>query len=309
MADYPTVIRAQEEPFGRPTNAAVYYVFKACREQGLTVMMTGEGADELLGGYRWHKKGSRLESWISRLPLGLRRPFGGSPTLRAIGQTGRRLLRSARGDESSIHRRYGNLIHIGDWGIGFGLLSADVRSEVGADAGQSIIDGWEDWTKCVRGQPEFGQLLWLQSRTRMPDYIIQGLDKLSMAHSIEARPPFLDHQLWEYCAAVPSDLKMRNSTEKYLLRQAGKHIVPEAARIRRKAPLRVPYERWIAAARLPDWAESALEITQLRRTGLFDPVAVSQLRAEVQGGDRRNVAMLSAVLNLQAWSSIFLDAQ
>jgi asparagine synthase (glutamine-hydrolysing) len=310
MADYPSVIRAQEEPFGRPTNAALYYLFKACREHGLTVMMTGEGADELLGGYGWHRKNQsgRLQSAISRLPLGLRRAFAGSGTLRAIGQSGRALLRSTRGEETRLHRRFAELIRIGDCDVGVDLLSSDVRSAVGADAGQSIIDGWEDWLACVRGQPEFGQLLWLQSRTRMPDYIIQGLDKHSMAHSVEARPPLLDHLLWEYCAALPSDIKLRDGTEKYLLRQAGMHIVPEAARTRRKKPLRVPYERWIAKQRLPDWAECALDTTQLRRTGLFDPRAVSQLRQRVQAGERRNVALLSAVLNLQTWVSVFIDA-
>ena len=306
MTDYPEVIRAQEEPFARPTDAALHHVFRACRELGLKVVITGEGADELLGGYRWHHR--KLESWISRLPHAAYRLAGAGPRLTATGDSLRALWHKARGKQTNVWQRYADIIAIGKRDVAHSLLAPDVRRVIGTDIGQPIVDGWKSWLSHLHGQPEFGQVLWLQSRTRMADYINHGLDRQSMAHSVEARPPFLDHQLWEYCAAVPSVLKLRGTTEKYLLRQAGKNLVPEPARNRPKAALRVPWQPWIASPRLPDWAENALEIGQLRRKGLFDPLAVGRLRREVQQGDRSNVALLSAVLNLQAWSSIFLDA-
>jgi asparagine synthase (glutamine-hydrolysing) len=129
---------------------------------------------------------------------------------------------------------------------------------------------------------------------------------MSMAHSVEARPPFLDHTLWEFCASIPTGLKFRNSTEKHLLREAGRGLVPEAARTRPKAPLRVPFQSWVSAQRLPDWAETAIAEESLRRTGLFDPSAVGALRREVRSGARRKAALLMGVVTMQAWADMFL---
>jgi asparagine synthase (glutamine-hydrolysing) len=160
----------------------------------------------------------------------------------------------------------------------------------------------------VKGRPEFEQMLWIQSRTRMPDYINHGLDRMSMAHSIEARPPFLDHTLWEFCATVPSELKFRDSTEKYLLRKAGEGIIPEAARVRKKKGLTVPFTDWAAQPHLPEWAETALCESQLKKTGLFDPAAVLDLRRRVQSGELRYASVLTSVVAVQVWSQLFLES-
>lgn len=306
MAAYPTILHLQGEPFSRPTHAALYHVFKVCRELGLKVVITGEGADELLGGYSWHK--SFLEGVLSRLPLSLRSTFGESARLRALGQSSRNLVRVLRGVPTQVHHRYQAAIGIGRPGVGHGLLSSEVKSALSDGSAQLILDSWADWLSSVKGRPDFEQLLWIQSRTRMPDYVNHGLDRMSMAHSIEARPPFLDHTLWEFCASIPTGLKLRNSTEKYLLREAGKNLVPEAARLRPKEPLRVPFQRWVARSRLPEWAETALTEAQLRKTGLFDSGAVASLRREVQAGGLGKATLLMSVLTMQAWAHIFLES-
>jgi len=160
----------------------------------------------------------------------------------------------------------------------------------------------------VEGRPEFEQVLWLQSRTRMADYINHGLDRMSMAHSVEARPPFLDHTLWEFCASLPTGLKLRHSTEKYLLREAGKNLIPEPARLRPKAPLRVPYTGWISQLRLPQWAETAFGEAQLKNTGVFDPDVVLGLRREIQAGALEKATLLMSVLTIQVWAHMFLES-
>jgi asparagine synthase (glutamine-hydrolysing) len=307
MAAYPAVLFYQEEPRARPTHAALYYVFKACREQGLKVVMTGEGADELLGGYSWHQSGL-LERSLSRLPLGVRGLFDRNAMFRSLGQSGRNLVRAMRGVPTEVHQRFQRLLRIGRWDVGYALLSPEVKSVLADGDARLIVDSWGDWMSSVKGQPEFEQLLWIQSRTRMPDYINHGLDRMSMAHSIEARPPFLDHKLWEFCASIPTGFKLRNSTEKFLLREAGRGVVPEPARQRPKAPLRVPYQRWVARPRLPDWAESALTEARIRQTGLFDPAAVHSLRRDVQAGDLSKATLLVGTLNMQAWAHMFLES-
>lgn len=307
MTGYPTVLHFQEEPLARPTHAALYYVFQACRERGLKVVITGEGADELLGGYSWHQSGF-LERSLSRLPLGVRGALGRNTALRSLGQSSRDLIRAMRGVPTEVHRRFQRLLRIGRWEVSHGLLSEEVKTALATGAAQSMVDSWGRWMSSVKGQPEFEQLLWLQSRTRMPDYINHGLDRMSMAHSIEARPPFLDHKLWEFCASIPTGFKLRHSTEKYLLREAGKDLVPEPARRRPKSPLRVPFQQWVARPHLPDWAESALSATSIRRSGLFDADAVQVLRRDVQAGDTSKATLLSATLNMQAWAHMFLES-
>jgi asparagine synthase (glutamine-hydrolysing) len=307
MAEYPTVIRFQEEPSARPTHVALYHVFKACREQGLKVVMTGEGGDELLGGYSWHGSGF-LDRAISNLPLSLSTAFASSSTLRRLEQSGRTLARALRGVPTRNHRRYLAMIQVGKPEVWRRLLSRDMAEALGERSGQSILESWSDWTSSTEGRPDFEQVLWIQSRTRMPDYINHHLDRMSMAHSVEARPPFLDHTLWEFCASLPTGLKLRRSTEKYLLREAGKHLIPEAARLRPKSPLRVPYQRWVARPRLPEWAEAALSESRLIRTGWFDPMAVLELRREVQSGDLAKATMFMSVLTLQVWHQIFLES-
>jgi asparagine synthase (glutamine-hydrolysing) len=303
LAEYPRVLFHQEEPHARWTHAAVYYLFKACRELGLKVVITGEGADELLGGYAWHRSGL-VERALSRLPLGVRSTLGASAPLRSAGRASRNLVRALRGLPTRTHDRYRAMIRIGKSGEGRGLLSSDVKSALGGE--DSILDSWAEWLPRVENRPEFDQVLWIQSRTRLPDYINHCLDRMSMAHSIEARPPFLDHTLWEFCASIPTGFKMRSATEKYLLRKAGEKLVPEPARIRPKAPLQVPYPKWVARARLPEWAETALGDARLGSAGLFDPGSVRRLRREVQTGEA-NAALLMGVLTIQLWTRMFID--
>ena len=118
------------------------------------------------------------------------------------------------------------------------------------------IDLLASWSECVadaRDQSPFHQMLWLQSRTRMIDRINHNVDHMSMAHSIEARPVFLDHVLWEFCATVPQRMKLRglylNRAEKHILREATRGIMPEDVRVRKKKGLSVPYGSGFAVTR------------------------------------------------------------
>jgi asparagine synthase (glutamine-hydrolysing) len=304
MDDFPETLRYLEEPT-RAVHAAIYRLFRACRGQGLKVVLTGEGADELLGGYHWHQSGA-VDRALSRLPLGLRRGLDAIPGARALGRAGRTLVRYARGLPTATHRRYLHMACTRGSHRMDSLLSPGVRS-VRAET-EGIFEEWERWLTHLGDQSDYEQILWIQSRTRLPDFIIHGVDRMSMAHSVEARPPFLDHTLWEFCASIPTGFKLRNATEKYLLREAGRGLIPEAARVRPKKPLQVPYTRWISQPRLPEWAEHALSPTQVAKTGLLDAGAVAELRRQVVAGDRSGTHMLMSALTLQTWAHMFIDS-
>lgn len=129
---------------------------------------------------------------------------------------------------------------------------------------------------------------------------------MSMANSIEARVPYLDHHLWEFCATLPAHYKLKGRIEKYLLRLATRQILPDSTRTRRKKGLASPYAHWLRAARLPEWAEEALSATALHKTTLFDPKRVSTLRQEHQAGRPNLGALLMGVLSTQVWHQTFL---
>jgi asparagine synthase (glutamine-hydrolysing) len=310
LDEYPKAMYYLEEPVADPIFVSVYYLYQACRQQGLTVVLVGEGADELLGGYYWH----RGEIWIRpllKLPHYLRIVLAEHPAFRARGEAGARMARVLGAAPSAIHTRYQTWLSIGDPDIKNGLFSSEVKLALN-DSPQSILESWADHLPVVAGKPELNQMLWVQSRTRMVDLINHWVDRMSMAHSVEARPPFLDHRLWEFCASIPHNLKIRgsylNPTEKYILRQAGQNVIPEATRLRKKKGLAVPHALWLAQSHLPDWAESALSEAQLKRTGLFDPAAVSKLRREHQAGALDRATLLMGVLAIQTWAHIFLES-
>jgi asparagine synthase (glutamine-hydrolysing) len=118
--------------------------------------------------------------------------------------------------------------------------------------------------------------------------------------------PYLDHELWEFCAALPAAYKLKGRTDKYLLRQAARSLLPESTRQRRKWGLAAPYADWLRQERWPDWAESAFSGGTIRRAGLFEPAAAAQLRRAHQAGRPELGALLMGVLSCQLWFEIFM---
>jgi asparagine synthase (glutamine-hydrolysing) len=174
------------------------------------------------------------------------------------------------------------------------------------------MDSWGELASVVPNHSSFHQMLWLQSCTRMVDRINHNVDRMSMAHSVEARPTFLDHTLWEFCAALPPDIKLRNRwlkpVEKYLLRQATRGLVPEDVRLRRKKGLFVPYAAWLKRPRLPEWAEAVVSRKAIEHAGLFDHDAVVRLRRDHQRGAPGRATLLMGIIAMQLWRKMLIES-
>jgi asparagine synthase (glutamine-hydrolysing) len=301
--DYPTVMRHLEEPQTSATALPIYKLYRACRKAGLTVVLTGEGADELLGGYHWHR-GDALVRPLLAWPAALRRLLAASPL--PMSAAARRVL--ARGAQD-IPTRYRDWLEIGSNGYRQRILSNEVTAELSRANGAKIIPTLRQWAEIVGDLPNeapLHQTTWLESQTRMVDFINFEVDKMSMASSIEARVPYLDHHLWEFCATLPAHFKLKGSTEKYLLRRATERLLPEATRTRRKKGLASPYAQWLRATQLPDWAETALSTEALQQAGLFDTAAVQSLRRAHQAGQPHLGPLLMGVLSTQIWYDSFI---
>lgn len=311
MDDYPAALAARGEPLADATFVAMYKLFQACREQGLTVVLTGEGADELLGGYHWHREDARLAPLL-RLPHALRSMIASAPLERIRGDSGRRARLILRRAYPTVARRYMDWVGPDPSGNGSPLLSDEVRAGVASDPETDMLASWSELGAGLRDRSEFSQMLWLQSRTRMIDRINHNVDHMSMAHSVEARPVFLDHKLWEFCGSIPQRMKLRglylNRTEKYVLREATKGLVPEEVRGRKKKGLSVPAAQWLRRERLPEWAEVALSRAEIEDSGLFNPHAVTRLRREHQIEDSGRGMLLLGVLSVQMWRRLFISS-
>lgn len=301
--DYPAVMSYLEEPQTSATALPIYKLYQACRKAGLTVVLTGEGADELLGGYHWHR-GDALVRPLLAWPAPLRRLLAASPL--PMSAAARRVLVRAASD---VPTRYHDWLEIEGNGYRQQLLSNDVARALSQTHGAGKISTLAHWAEIVRDLPAeapLHQFTWLESQTRMVDFINFEVDKMSMASSIEARVPYLDHCLWEFCATLPASYKLKGGIEKYLLRQATQKILPEATRTRRKKGLASPYAQWLRTPRLPEWAETALSPQALRQTGLFDVAAVEDLRRAHQAGQPNLGPLLMGVLSTQVWHDCFI---
>jgi asparagine synthase (glutamine-hydrolysing) len=309
LDEYPKAMYYLEEPLADAVFTTFYNLYRVCRRENLTVVLNGEGSDELLAGYFWHKGEAFTQPFLG-LPYPLRALVANSPMVNAKGEGGRLvadILRAA----PPVHLRYQTWLRTGVPHLGQELLSSQVKTALNGYAKQTLLDSWADYITPATGRSEMNKMLWLQSRTRMIDRSNHMVDRMSMAHSVEARVPFQDHKLWEFCAKMPTKLKIHGSymkpIEKYVLREAGRGLIPEDTRTRKKKGLSAPYKSWLSQPRLVDWAETAFSESQLKKTGLFDPAAVQQLRRDHQAGAPDRATLLMGVLAIQTWAHLFLE--
>jgi asparagine synthase (glutamine-hydrolysing) len=139
----------------------------------------------------------------------------------------------------------------------------------------------------------------------MPGAINVGVDRPSMACGLEVRVPFLDHIFAEFCARIPVDLKLRDGQEKYILRQAVRTLLPREIVERRKRGLQAPAIGWWRMDPLPEFVQSMLSESALRRSGFFDPRAVLDTLARHRRGDGSFDRQLDAVLAIQLREDMF----
>jgi asparagine synthase (glutamine-hydrolysing) len=308
----PQVVRHLEEPQCSATSIPIYLLYQACRQAGLKVILTGEGADELLGGYHWFD-GDRRVRPLLLLPRPVRHLLARAPI--PMSRAGRRVL--SHGSRDPV-QRYLLWHQVAGPGVAAELLAPLLSAAKGSDD-----PGYqENWAARSTGllmrrvRPElthrgthgsrphpFDQFLHLEAQTRMVDFINFEVDRMSMANSVEARPPFLDHPLWEFCARLPPTLKSARQMNKRLLRMAAGQLLPAAVAQRPKLGLASPHAAWWRRERLPEWAEEYLRPAALSATGYFDPRVVLRLRQEhrERHGRADHSRVLMGVLTTQVW--------
>lgn len=313
-ADYRGTIRAAEAPQLYTVAFCKYRLARAVRQAGLKVVLSGEGADETLAGYGSFKTARARRSLPGR-HLFWRR-FGVGSWLRWQDPAFYRSLLSWWRAEPVLEERYGLVPPwSGQWALLAGAWNAafdpDATAALSADPSdaETLPEPPPDLDVGHIRDPLHRELLFEQ-RSRLEGWVLAMEDRVSMAHSVEERVPFLDHRLVELTAAVRSNLLLHGFREKHLLREAMIGRVPESLRRRKKKAFNPPIEPWLFGRTGPPFVEAALSPEALKRVGLFRHREIARLQERLSDGrpgfSRRGAAWaLNLALGIQIFAEEF----
>lgn len=281
----PDVAWHAETPLLRTSPAPMYLLAQMVRRDGYKVVLTGEGADEVFGGYDIFKEAKVRRFWAND-PRSTRRAALAKrlyPYLPALQRQPAASLRAFFGD-SRDDLRDPCFSHLPRWRVTARLkmlLSEEMQSAIGAYDGRAELNaqlphGFDAWDPFCQSQ-------YLEMTQLLPGYILssQG-DRAAMAHGVESRFPFLDPDVVAFASALPPTLKMRVLNEKYLLKQAARSLIPAIVQQRSKQPYRAPGAKVFFMSH-HDYVDDLLAASRLRRDGIFDPSAVERLVRKGRG--------------------------
>jgi asparagine synthase (glutamine-hydrolysing) len=285
----PQLVASRDAPVSEPADIPIYLL---AREAARTVKMvlTGEGGDEILGGYPKHIA-ERFARGYQRLPAGFRHRFIG-PLVHALPYGFRRAKTAMTN------------LNIEDWRERyvrwFGSLDRSERDRLsvlrlnGTPVADSPPFDADPGTSALRRILYFDQASWL------PDNLLERADRMTMAASIEARVPFLDHELATFVSSLPDGCRVRGLTSKWLLREAGKGLLPERIRKRTKLGFPVPVNEWFRGA-MRDYLLDHLQGESSITRRYFDAAVLDQVLAEHLDGRQNHEKLLWSLLNLEIW--------
>ncbi len=283
---FPDVIRHAEQPIVRTAPAPLYMLSKLVHESGFKVVLTGEGADEMLGGYDIFKETKIREFW-SRQPRSSWRPLLLKRLYPYMDNIQRQSLDYLKHffhvTEQDVNSPF--FSHLPRWTMTAKsklFFSESTKAELGSYNG--ISDLLSELPARYSSCAPFSRAEFLEAQYLLPGYILssQG-DRMAMAHAVEGRYPFLDHRVVAYAAQLPLHLKMKVLDQKHLLKQAVKGLIPESIRTRHKQPYRAPDGRSFFG-HADSYVEDTLSPARIKEDGIFDPKATGALVKKFQSG-------------------------
>jgi asparagine synthase (glutamine-hydrolysing) len=308
MAVIPSLPQLYDEPFSDSSQIPTFLVSKLARQK-VTVSLSGDGGDELFGGYNRYLLAQRLWKRVGWLPQPMRSLAG--LMIRTIPRRAwEKMMKlfSPLLQPGARKRRFGEQIHkLGrimsvknPEELYLGLVSHWSLSDaivVGAPLKTSIPFHSSSWPEL----PEFTQtMMLLDLMTYLPDDILVKVDRASMGVSLEARVPFLDHRLVEYSMRIPLSLKIREGRTKWILREILHRHIPKELIERPKMGFGIPIDAWLRGP-LRDWAEELLSEKRLKREGYFAPEPIRERWASHLSGRQDWHYHIWDILMFQSW--------
>ncbi|QDG73348.1 asparagine synthase (glutamine-hydrolyzing) [Janthinobacterium tructae] len=293
IALLPDLVRFRDAPVAEPSDIPIYLLAKESRKT-VKMVLTGEGSDEILGGYPKHVY-ERYAGNYQMLPGLLRRSLI-EPAIGALPYRFRRAKTAIvnLGLEAFDER-------MPRW---FGMMSDQERARLVAmpapvrQRDPSLGCG-SAGNSALRRILCFDQLSWL------PDNLLERGDRMTMAASLEARMPFMDHELAAYVSSLPDEYRVRGRTTKWILREAMKQLLPQAILERPKVGFRVPVNEWFRGP-MKDYLYEHLTGTDSRTRHYYHAAALQQVLAEHVAGRQNHEKLLWSLLTLEIWHRQYL---
>ncbi len=294
------VIWHLDQPIADEAVLANYMVAELASHH-VKMVLTGEGGDELFAGYARYS-GERLSPLFSILPSPVKTMVL-SASERLPGLRGPKLALRALCQSEEAAR----LVH---W---FTLFNADMKAQLLSEELKSQLNGAcvnrvfaQQLTQTNAIDP-LSRMLYVDTKLWLPDDLLARGDKTSMAASIEARVPLLDHKLVEFAASLPPHLKLKRMTRKYLLKKVSRAWLPEQIIARKKKGFPVPFSFWFRGEARP-FVRDILSDTAVRRRGLFEPDYVDRLLNEHESGFADHGSHIWGLLSVELWYRLYIDS-
>jgi asparagine synthase (glutamine-hydrolysing) len=288
-----------DEPFGDSSAIPTWYVSEMARRH-VTVVLSGDGGDELFGGY---------DRYLPHPAVAMFNRIGVPGSRQAAGLVARRLPRGATGRRFLQHVSLGPVERYVD-AVSFysaedreALLLPDVRSQNETTPEQRLAAHFARTSHLPFGS----RMMRADLATYLPEDVLTKLDRMSMAHSIESRVPLLDHRLVEFALRLPVSLKIRDGARKYLLKKVAGRLLPAAILNRPKQGFGVPLAVW-CRGRLREAFTDVLRSPRLRQRGYFRVGEIDRLLDEHLAGRRNHDLRLWQLFMFELWHRLYADA-
>jgi asparagine synthase (glutamine-hydrolysing) len=301
----PDLIFHQDEPIADPVCVPLYYVSKLARETGTIVVQVGEGADEIFAGYDWFRKYVRINDlfWrqAQKFPVSLRHSLTAiaKPLMEASlsKRTAIELTRRLGAGESLF---WGGAI-VFDEEFKRRVLSQELTGRLGGLSSYEAVRKHLEHIAEARPDSDFAaRMSYLELKLRLPELLLMRVDKMTMATSVEARVPFLDHHLVEYAMGLPVDLKIKGTNGKHILKRALEEVLPSDLLYRPKRGFGAPIREWFRGES-GEMLSGLIMNSSIRDRGLFDYAFIARLIDEHRRGARDWSFHLWALLNVSLW--------
>ena len=302
----PTLVEHYGEPYADSSAVPTYYVARETRRH-VTVALNGDGGDELFAGYERYAAMQMAESY-RRLPGALRHTLI-EPAVASLPVPDKRRsrIRDAQRFLSAASlptaERYARWVCVFDDAEKQELYTNEFRRRTSARPASAQLT---EWFASANGAGVVDAALLADTMTYLPNDLLVKVDIATMAVSLEARSPFLDHHLIEFAASLPAEFKLRGRTTKHLLKRALADLLPADILTRRKMGFGVPVGEWLRGEMQSFMRETLLSEKASRRN-LFKPDAVARLVEDHTTGRRDHAARLWTLIMLELWFNRFID--
>ena len=294
------IVWHHDEPFADASSIPTYVVSKMAREH-VTVVLSGDGGDELFAGYDRYAAHQKREKF-ERIPSFARRLMLRTSRLLPRSAYGKNFLRNVALDPAA---RYVDYISYFSEDIKSDLLPIGTRHAFG---GHDSAEAFRKVFAVPSSADRLDHLLYLDAKTYLPGDILTKVDRMTMAHSIEARVPLLDHKLIEFVQTIPASLKLFRRESKYILKKAVVGLIPQEIINRPKQGFGVPIRKWLNYE-LRELLYDTLTGKCARERGLLNQSAVQVVLDEHRRGRRDNSRHLWGLLTLELWYRALIDRQ